>query len=200
MSLKNDLNDVLHDIFEGQKEVAVFVVSGKYYYVVDDKENYCIDVGMEYKAYIDSGDMDAGLYDEAVANFRSGIPVLDVNTFSQYLDAGSVIDFSVEDMRGFFRFGYSPEYLFEIYRHVEAIVSNDAEGRLDELDKLRMRLPKFFIDLDNKVLRHTDWDRVHEDYAPLGWDAKASSDFDKLIPAENKYWVVNDMDFWILYS
>lgn len=30
MSLKNDLNDVLHDIFEGQKEVAVFVVSGKY--------------------------------------------------------------------------------------------------------------------------------------------------------------------------
>lgn len=126
--------------------------------------------------------------------------MLDVNTFSQYLDAGSVIEFSVEDMRGFFHFGYSAEYLFEIYRHVEAIVSNDAEGRLDELDKLRMRLPKFFIDLDNKVLRHTDWDRAHEDYALLGWDAKASSDFDKLIPAENKYWVVNDMDFWILYS
>ena len=200
MNLENDLNDVLHDIFEGRKDVAMFVVSGKYYYVVDDKENYCIDVGVEYKAYIDAGEMDADLYDDVVANFRGGVPVLDVNTFSRYLEAASLIEFSVEEMRDFFCFGYSPEHLFEIYRHIEAILSNDAEGRSDELDNLRMRLPKFFIDLDNKVLRHTDWDRAHEDYAPLRWDAKASSDFDKLISTENKYWVIHDMDFWILHS
>ncbi|WP_411381641.1 hypothetical protein [Pseudomonas sp. MPB26] len=200
MSLENDFNDVLHDIFEGRKDVAVFVVGGKYYYVVDDKENYCIDVEIEYKAYLAAGEIDENFYDEAVANFRGGIPVLDINTFSRYLDTASVAKFSVEKMRDFFCFGHSPEQLFNIYRHIEAILSNEAEGRLNELDQLRMRLPKFFIDLDNKVLRHTDWDRAHEDYAPLDWDAKASSDFDELISTENQYWVVNGMNFWILHA
>lgn len=44
MNLVNDFDSLLENIFEGRKDLAVFVVGGRCYYLADDKENFCVDV------------------------------------------------------------------------------------------------------------------------------------------------------------
>ncbi len=81
MNLENNYQNLLSDLFDGEKAIAVFVVKGKHYYLIDNKENYCIDVRSEYKNYIDKGLMKESLYDEAISLFRNGIPVLTEDNF-----------------------------------------------------------------------------------------------------------------------
>jgi hypothetical protein len=196
----DDVDGLLEDIFEGHKDLAVFVAGGKYYYLADDKGNFCIDVRPEYRSYVESGVMDSSLYDQAVSEFRGGVPVLEVNTFQRYLDNNSVNVYSLEWMVRFFTYGYSAAYLGEFHNHIEAVLSGHAKPRLDECEKMRMRLPRFYVDLDSKVFRHVDWDRFHESYVPSDWDGQASGSFAELIPKEQRYWVVDGMDFWTLYA
>jgi len=200
MSLVNSFDGLLDSIFEGWKDLAVFVVGGRYYYLADDKENFCIDVRPEYRAYVERGVMDAALYESAVSAFRGGVPVLDVSTFQCYLDNNKVEVYSLAWMGDFFKYGHSVVYLAELYRHIEDVLSGRAEARFEDWDKLRMRLPRFYINLDSKILRHIDWDRFHESNVPSDWDAQASSEFGQWIPDEKKYWVVDGMDFWKLQS
>jgi len=200
MSSVNDFDDLLDDIFEGRRDLAVFIVGGRYYYLADDKENFCIDVRPEYRGYVERGVMDSSLYDAAISAFRGGVPVLNVNTFQSYLDATEVKVRSSAWMSDFFQYGHSVAYFAEFYKHMEDVLSGRAEARLDEWDKLRMRLPRFYINFDDKTLQHVDWDRSHESYVPSDWNAKASSEFGELIPNEEKYWIVDGMDFWRLQS
>jgi hypothetical protein len=200
MNLVNDFDSLLENIFEGRKDLAVFVVGGRCYYLADDKENFCIDVRPEYREYVERGVMDGDLYDAAISAFRGGVPVLDVNTFQRYLDNNGVEVYSSAWMGDFFKYGHSVAYFAEFYRHIEDVLSGSAEARLDEWDKLRMRLPRFYINLDDRTFQHVDWDRSHESYVPSDWNAKASSEFGELIPSEEKYWIVDGMDFWRLQS
>lgn len=61
-----------------------------------------------------------------------------------------------------------------------------------------MRLPKFYINFDKKICRHTDWDRGNEKFVPEGWNAQAHSDFGLLIPDDLRYWLIDGMSFWKL--
>jgi len=200
MSLVNDFDSLLENIFEGRKDLALFVVGSRCYYLADDKENFCIDVRPEYRGYVERGAMDGELYDAAISAFRGGVPILDVNKFQRYLDNNGVNVCSSEWMGEFFKYGHSAVYFVELYRHIEDVLSGRAEARLDEWGKLRVRLPRFYINLDSKIFQHVDWDRSHESYVPSDWNAKASSEFGGLIPDEDKYWIVDGMDFWSLQS
>lgn len=200
MSSVSDFDSLLESVFEGRKDLALFVVGGKFHYLADDKENFCIDVRPEYKDYVERGVMGSELYEAAVSAFRGGVPVLDVNTFKSYLDNNEVEVYSVSWMSDFFTYGYSRVYLAEFYRHVEDVLSGRAEARLGEWDRLRMRLPRFYINLDDKLFQHVDWDRSHESYVPSDWSAQASSEFGTLIPGRERYWLVDGMDFWKLQA
>lgn len=49
MNWENDYLEKIDAIFNGEKEIAIFVIDGKHHYVIDTKDNYCIDVRMELK-------------------------------------------------------------------------------------------------------------------------------------------------------
>ncbi|HEN3664352.1 TPA: hypothetical protein U5E42_004189, partial [Yersinia enterocolitica] len=123
MNLENNYQNLLSDLFDGEKAIAVFVVKGKHYYLIDSKENYCIDVRPEYKNYIDKGLMKESLYDEAISLFRNGIPVLTEDNFQEYVIQNNVVVYSVEDMREFFMLGRVRTHLIDFYDYIERFLS-----------------------------------------------------------------------------
>lgn len=198
MNLTNDYQNLLDAIFNGDKDIAIFVVDGIHYYVADNKDNYCIDVRPEYKAYIAKGWMKESLYDEAVSSFRNGVPVLSKDSFKDYITKNDVAIYTVDWMRSFFTLGRPDEQFVIFYDYVERFLSTLTDPVSVEWDSWRMRLPKFYINFDKKIYRHTDWDRSHEASVPSNWNAQANSDFGLLVPDKEQYWLINGMNFWKL--
>ncbi|KFK92340.1 MULTISPECIES: hypothetical protein [unclassified Serratia (in: enterobacteria)] len=198
MNLTNDYQNLLDAIFNGDKDIAIFVADGAHYYLFDSKDNYCIDVRPEYKAYIAKGWMKESLYDEAVSSFRNGVPVLSKDSFKDYIARNDVAIYTVDWMRSFFTLGRSDEQLVSFYDYVERFLSTLTDPVSVEWDSWRMRLPKFYINFDKKIYRNTDWDRSHEAFVPSDWNAQANSDFGLLVPDKEQYWLINGMNFWKL--
>lgn len=198
MNLENDFQNLLKAIFNGEKDIAIFVLNGSHHYVVDNKCNYCIDVRPEYKEYLAKGWIKESLYEEAVSSFRNGVPVLSKDNFEHYINQNDVAVYTVDWMRTFFLSGRDNECLVKFYHYIENFLSTLTEPVSSEWDGWRMRLPKFYINFDKKIYRHTDWDRSHENSAPPDWNAQANSDFGLFVPDEEQYWIINGMNFWKL--
>lgn len=198
MNSISNYQSLLDAIFNGEKDIAIFVVDGIHYYVIDSKDNYCIDVRPEYKEYIAKGWMKESLYDEAVSSFRNGVSVLSKDSFKDYINRNDVAIYTVDWMRSFFIFDRDDERLVIFYDYVERFLSTLTDPVSVEWDSWRMRLPKFYINFDKKIYRHTDWDRSHEASVPSGWNAQANSDFGLLVPDKEQYWLINGMNFWKL--
>jgi len=198
MNLENDYQSLIDNIFNGEKDIAIFVLDGKHYYVFDSKDNYCIDVRPEYQAYIDKGWMKAELYEQAINSFRNGIPLLSKDSFRNYIIKNNVSVYSVDWLRKFFISNRDDKTIVDFYEYIEAFLSTLTEQVSPEWDSWRMRLPKFYINFDKKIYRHTDWDRQHEKSAPSDWNAQANSDFGLLVPDKEQYWLINGMNFWKL--
>ncbi|EOC1315362.1 hypothetical protein BS412_06805 [Cronobacter turicensis] len=198
MNLENDYLEIIDAIFNGEKEIAIFVIDGKHHYVIDTKDNYCIDVRMEYKSYITKGWLNEALYDDAVNSFRNGIPLLTKESFSDYINKNNVIIRSVDWMKSFFLFNRRNDELAGFYDYIERFLSNLNEPVSEKWDSWRMRLPKFYINFDKKIFRHTDWDRNHESYVPSEWEGQANNNFGLLVPDKEQYWLIDGMNFWKL--
>ncbi|MGV2880328.1 hypothetical protein D9O29_23035 [Pantoea vagans] len=198
MNLTNEYQNLLKEIFNGNKDIAIFVVDGVHYYILDNKENFCIDVKPEYKAYIAKGWMKESLYDEAVSSFRNGVSVLSKDSFKDYITRNDVAIYTVDWMKSFFISGRNNGQLVSFYDYVERFLSTSTDPVSVEWDSWRMRLPKFYINFDKKIYRHTDWDRSHEASVPSDWNAQANSDFGLLVPDKEQYWLINGMNFWKL--
>ena len=152
MNLANDYQNLLNSIFNGEKEIAIFVVDGVHYYTVDNKENYCIDVRPEYQSYVENGWMKESLYDEAVSSFRKGLPILDQHNFKDYINQDSVEIHSVNWMQSFFKYNRNNDELLAFYSYIEQFLSTLTETVSDDWDKWKMRLPKFYINFDKKFI------------------------------------------------
>ncbi|ELY4112576.1 hypothetical protein SMY46_004328 [Cronobacter turicensis] len=198
MNLENDYLEIIDAIFNGENEIAIFVIDGKHHYVIDTKDNYCIDVRMEYKSYITKGWLNEALYDDAVNSFRNGIPLLTKESFSDYINKNNVIIRSVDWMKSFFLFNRRNDELAGFYDYIERFLSNLNEPVSEKWDSWRMRLPKFYINFDKKIFRHTDWDRNHESYVPSEWEGQANNNFGLLVPDKEQYWLIDGMNFWKL--
>ncbi|ELY2743434.1 hypothetical protein ACOJD8_002377 [Cronobacter turicensis] len=198
MNLENDYLEIIDAIFNGEKEIAIFVIDGKHHYVIDTKDNYCIDVRMEYKSYITKGWLKEALYDDAVNSFRNGIPLLTKESFSDYINKNNVIIRSVDWMKSFFLFNRRNDELAGFYDYIERFLSNLNEPVSEKWDSWRIRLPKFYINFDKKIFRHTDWDRNHESSVPSEWEAQANNNFGLLVPDKEQYWLIDGMNFWKL--
>ncbi|ELY4133038.1 hypothetical protein ACVRUF_003611 [Cronobacter turicensis] len=198
MNLENDYLGIIDAIFNGEKEIAIFVIDGKHHYVIDTKDNYCIDVRMEYKSYITKGWLNEALYDDAVNSFRNGIPLLTKESFSDYINKNNVIIRSVDWMKSFFLFNRRNDELAGFYDYIERLLSNLNEPVSEKWDSWRMRLPKFYINFDKKIFRHTDWDRNHESSVPSEWEGQANNNFGLLVPDKEQYWLIDGMNFWKL--
>ena len=127
MNLTNEYQNLLKEIFNGNKDIAIFVVDGVHYYIIDNKENFCIDVKPEYKAYIAKGWMKESLYDEAVSSFRNGVSVLSKDSFKDYITRNDVAIYTVDWMKSFFISGRNNGQLVSFYDYVERFLSTSTD-------------------------------------------------------------------------
>lgn len=198
MNLENSYKKIIDELFNGEKSIAIFVIKEKHYYVIDDKINFCIDVRLDYQNYIKQGIMDESLYDEALKQFRGGIPILTENNFHKYIEKNNVEVYSSKWMQKFFVSGRSKSQLIDFYNYIERFLAILSTPVSDEWDNWRLRLPTFYINFNKKIFRHTDWDQMHESSAPKDWDIQANNNFGLLVPDSEQYWLVDNMNFWKL--
>ncbi|MGY1919822.1 hypothetical protein HX780_14675 [Pseudomonas tolaasii] len=190
------------ELFEGHKSIALFVLKGQHYYIVDDKSNFCIDVRPDYASYVEAGRLKQEDYEKALGLFRGGISVLSAGNFHQYVDSTEAELISYAMMQDFFSKGLTFERVKSFYKDVERFLSCGGEMDSQKWNFLRMKLPSFYINFDRRIYRHTDYGRLHEELAlpRTQWNACCSSDFGLLIPDDDQYWIVDRMNFWKLYS
>lgn len=202
MSSDAKFNFLEKEIFEGYKSIALFVLGGQHYYVIDDKANYCIDVRPDYLSYIESGRLKPEDYEEALGLFRGGISILNGDNFHRYIDStdAEVKDFAM--LQEFFSSGFALGDSEGFYQDMEQFLSYGGEVDWRKWNFLRMKLPSFYINFDRGIYRHTDHGRLHEELAlpKKNWDARFGSDFGLLIPDGLQYWVIDSMNFWKLYG
>ena len=105
---------------------------------------------------------------------------------------------SVDWMKSFFLFNRRNDELAGFYDYIERFLSNLNEPVSEKWDSWRMRLPKFYINFDKKIFRHTDWDRNHKSYVPSEWEGQANNNFGLLVPDKEQYWLIDGMNFWKL--
>ena len=188
-------------VFNGELDIAIFVVNSKHYFIFDDKENYIIDIRTIYKDYLEKEIISHNQYIQALKLYRGGASLLTQNNVFDYFDS---LDISPRDkkwMVNYFIEGYDLNKLKNIYYFIESsLMSSNEIITLEDWNKLEGRLPRFYINLDRNIFMHTNWDREFENNLPQGWRGEASSRFWSLVPDEQSYWHIENMNFWKLYG
>ena len=188
-------------VFNGELDIAIFVVNSKHYFIFDDKENYVIDIRTIYKDYLEKEMISYNQYIQALKLYRGGASLLTQNNVFDYFDS---LDISPRDkkwMVNYFIEGYDLNKLKNIYYFIESsLMSSNEIITLEDWNKLEGRLPRFYINLDRNIFMHTNWDREFENNLPQGWRGEASSRFWSLVPDEQSYWHIENMNFWKLYG
>ena len=188
-------------VFNGELDIAIFVVNSKHYFIFDDKENYVIDIRTIYKDYLEKEMISYNQYIQALKLYRGGASLLTKNNVFDYFDS---LDISPRDkkwMVNYFIEGYDLNKLKNIYYFIErSLMSSNEIITLEDWNKLEGRLPRFYINLDRNIFMHTNWDREFENNLPQGWRGEASSRFWSLVPDEQSYWHIENMNFWKLYG
>ncbi|MBK4772817.1 MAG: hypothetical protein FT726_24750 [Pantoea sp. Morm] len=198
MNLATEVQEIHDSLFNGDVDIAIFVLNGSHYYIIDSKENYCIDVRPEYDAYIQNGWLKPEQLDEALNSFRGGIPLLDKSNFFEYMKIANVKCFTKSWMHNFFIHNKTKEDLCSFYSYIENFLSTSNEAVRPDWDEWRLRLPKFYINFDKKIFQHTDWERDHENLAPPNWSSQKNNMFGLLVPDSEQYWIIDGMNFWKL--
>ena len=188
-------------VFNGELDIAIFVVNSKHYFIFDDKENYIIDIRTIYKDYLEKEIISHNQYIQALKLYRGGASLLTKNNVFDYFDS---LDISPRDkkwMVNYFIEGYDLNKLKNIYYFIErSLMSSNEIITLEDWNKLEGRLPRFYINLDRNIFMHTSWDREFENNLPQSWRGEASSRFWSLVPDEQSYWHIENMNFWKLYG
>ena len=182
--LLND--DLARELWEGIKCIALFVHDSRAVYVVDYKENFILDMKKEICLQYEKGRISRDKLQEKLdaTYYRNGIWQLNQESVEPYLSSDDSCIVDVSDMRDFL---FSP--LKDKGLEISELLLNK-----DHLNILLAKLPMFYINFDKKLYRHTDFDRMHQDYA-YDWDAK-EGDFEDLVSNPNKYWIYNNVNYW----
>lgn len=198
----NQYEFLLHSIFEGVCEIAIIVSEGNHYFIIDDKENFVVDIKPFYDRYLEIGIINKENYTYALKEFRGGASILNNENLPLYLSKLPEENIKTLGwMKEFFKYKMNVDDLEKLYIYIEDYLMSGKGDIQDELWAiLESRLPKFYLNLDRNLFFHTDWQRDFEKQLPIDWKGKASSQFWSLIPDRYQYWIVNGMNFWKLYG
>ncbi|MBR7734509.1 hypothetical protein [Acinetobacter nosocomialis] len=198
----NQYEFLLNSIFEGSCEIAIIVSQRKHYFIIDDKENFVIDIKPFYDSYLEKGILDENSYSFALKEFRGGASILNNETLPLYLSSLPEMNIKTLDwMKNFFKYKTNMDELEKLYIYMEDyLMSGEGDIKNELWAVMESRLPKFYLNLDRNLFFHTDWQREFENQLPDNWKGKAFSQFWSLIPDSYQYWIINGMNFWKLYG
>ncbi|WP_386698377.1 hypothetical protein [Lonepinella sp. MS14436] len=177
----NSINDsIINEIFEGRLDIAIIISKREYYFVFDDKEDFVIDIRPFYLSYLKRKIITEEQYDYALKNYRGGACLLNNDSITNYFNSLNISPKDYYWMKDFFTYDFP--------------ISKDECSSIF-IEKIRMRLPRFYLNLDEKNFFHSYQDRFFENDLPSNWNGDYSDDFLALIPDMYKYWVVSGVDF-----
>lgn len=189
-------NLLVEDLWSGEKGICFFVHSGRSFWVVDEKFNFSLDAGKEYRAYLDKGHITKEQYDSACASFREGILNLTADNFLKYLGAKGRQVLSRQSLKEVLE--YNVGLGAQLHERIEQYYLSGAALEASEFaaaNAISFRLPMFYVNFDRNIYMHMDYGRAHEDLAYPGWFAKCA-DFCYLVPDRERYWISGGGDFW----
>ncbi|MFU2074322.1 hypothetical protein, partial [Gallibacterium anatis] len=65
----------------------------------------------------------------------------------------------------------------------------------EDIECLKMRLPRFLLDFNDKTFIHSYSDRIFEEDLPVGWAGYYSDSFLLSINQKDSYWILNENNF-----
>lgn len=192
----NNWNLLVEDLWNGDKGICFFVHSGRSFWVADEKFNFSLDAGKDYRAYFDKGHITKEQYDAACSSFREGILNLTANNFLKYLNSKERLILTVQNLKEILE--YNILLGVQLHQRIEQYYLSGSELEVSEFavaNVVSSRLPMFYVNFDRDIYMHMDYGRAHEDLAYSGWLAKCA-DFCYLVPDRERYWVSGAVDFW----
>lgn len=190
--------NLLDELFSGEKSICFFVHRRKTYWIADYKYNFSLDAEKDYRAHLDKGNITFEQYTLACKSFRGGILKLTSESFPAYIENANPLLLTHQEIEELFYINDTPNFS-TLLRKVEDHYLYGSELSANDFahaNSLISRLPMFYINFDRKIYKHMDSGRFHETLAHPGWSSQYS-DFGFLIPDKERYWMKNG-DFWKL--
>lgn len=204
--MKNNchMEELAYSLFEYRKSISIFVINKIIYFIVDNRENFILNMKSDLDLDFKNGDISPQQYHDEINScyYRNGIWQLTKDNFPSYLQSDSVVVLKKDELKELMLQGFTRSEAARLYSVVENKLSyndpvsdSDQQNDFLKINQISSRLPLFYVNFDTEVYLHMDWDRCHEDYVYDGWFSKAM-DFGYLIPDEFCYWKIAGRDYW----
>lgn len=191
--------EIIEDLWLNERAIAYFVCNNKSYWVLDYKYNYQLNQEIEAKALLDKGFITLEVFKNGLKTSRGGISKLNRDNFYQYLALKDTISLERSDLNEIMHHSFSSKHLNYIYSNLEYNLSqnNEIEDNIFyEINKIKSRLPRYYINFDRRIYLHTDYDLSPESSVSQdSWIAK-DGDFSYYISDKDVYWILENQNFW----
>ncbi len=194
----------LDNMFQFIDLIAFFVHKGEYFYVLDYKYNFLLNMKFDLECELKKGLISKEVFDEKLAgdSYRYGLWQLteqNVETYLEEMEKESRI-VSLPQLKELLTYGFGEKEINRLARLVNQQIS-DKENLIlgnddsNTINRIASRLPFFYINFDTKTYYHLEDSREHEIYAYKDWNA-TEKDFEVLIPIEQRFWLINGINLW----
>lgn len=155
---------ICDEIFEGRLDIAAFISKDQVFFIFDDKENFVIDITPFYQRYFLKGIINKDQLEYALTNYRGGASILNNDTFEWYVNSLNIPSRSISEMKFF---------LEQINNYQKSL-----------------KLPTFYINLDDSLFVHSHIDRDFSEGLPCGWKYRVDMNVVDYIDKKFSYWDV----------
>jgi hypothetical protein len=193
------IEKIIEDLWLNEKSIAYFICNNTSYWVLDYKYHYQLDEEIEAKALLDTGHITLDVFNNGLKNSRGGISKLNKDNFDQYLSLEETIILKQSDLNEIIRHNFSSKNLSYIYSNIERHLSFDnaiEDNIFYEINKIKSRLPKYYINFDRQIYLHTDYDFSPESSVSYDNWLATDGDFSYYILDKDVYWILEDQNFW----
>lgn len=137
---------------------------------------------LNYRVWNENADDKFKIYD---FSFRGGLEVLDESNFDSYTI------FNKENI-------LSDSDICAIQKILKE-TANPEKSHILDIDAIKY-LPSICVDMEAKVIYNSFYENVSfEKYVPCGWSG-VREDFHHRIPDEQKYWIMDGINYYNLYN
>lgn len=193
MEKKSTMEKIIHKLWSGNISIGFYVFNSDCYWVIYTRNDFSLNVEIEYQAYLNKGVISPEQYNSACLAYRGGVLDLNKDTFNKFLALPEVQVCSIEYLKELFFFNTS-NYGLELLgqKCQNNLKLNEEEQRLRY--SLDARFPLFYTNFNSKQFYHLENDRSHEALCNPDWKGE-NKNFLYLIPEEYRYWFDHDCDY-----
>lgn len=192
-------NNLFQELWLHNLAIAYFVCDEKSYWVLDHSYNYRLDIESEARASLEKGRITLEIFNRGMKNARGGIPQLKKENFRDYLDLETTTTLLKSELKEIMFHGYCTKEIDNIYTSIQNYLfygDKISDQLLYDINQIRSRLPRYYINFDRKIFLHTDYDLSPEGTVTYDNWLATDGDFSYYIPDNDIYWILENKNFW----